>query len=194
MDLLKWTKLVVICNVFYQVQPPIHCSHKRNSELGVVFDTKFVAFTIGLCLCGSRGKRLVINSSYHTCILFIFNPLLYNMTYSSWLATSYNCLSSRCKCGHTIDDVNTHCFGALVGVSVHDTFRDIVVTIVLESASHDQREVFQLFPFHTWWWVDIIIIRNDFQTLMDIIIVDPTHTHMIQRILTMMTNATMMVV
>jgi len=42
-------------------------------------------------MCGSRGRCLVINSSYHTYISFIISPLFYNITYSSWLATSYNC-------------------------------------------------------------------------------------------------------
>jgi hypothetical protein len=42
-------------------------------------------------MCGSRGRCLVINSSYHASILFIINPLSYNTTYSSWLATSYSC-------------------------------------------------------------------------------------------------------
>jgi hypothetical protein len=41
--------------------------------------------------------------------------------------------------------------------------------------------------------VDIIVTRNDFQTLMDIVIADPTHMDMVQQILTMMTNAMMMV-
>jgi hypothetical protein len=42
-------------------------------------------------MCGSRGKCLVISSSYHTNISFIINPLSYNTTYLSWLATSYSC-------------------------------------------------------------------------------------------------------
>jgi hypothetical protein len=41
-------------------------------------------------MCGSRGTHLVISSSYHTCILFIFDPFSYNTTYLSWFATSYN--------------------------------------------------------------------------------------------------------
>jgi len=45
-----------------------------------------------LFICKSKGKHLVINSSYHTCILFIFNPLPY-ITYLSWFATSYGCPS-----------------------------------------------------------------------------------------------------
>jgi hypothetical protein len=42
-------------------------------------------------MCGCKGRRLVINSFYHTYILFIFIPLPYNTTHPSWLATSYNC-------------------------------------------------------------------------------------------------------
>jgi hypothetical protein len=41
--------------------------------------------------------------------------------------------------------------------------------------------------------VDIIVITNDFQTLMDVVIADPTHIDMVQQILTMITNALMMV-
>jgi hypothetical protein len=46
---------------------------------------------MSLLMCESRGKRLVISSSYHTCILSTFNPLPYNTTYLSCLATSYGC-------------------------------------------------------------------------------------------------------
>jgi hypothetical protein len=42
--------------------------------------------------------------------------------------------------------------------------------------------------------LDIVITKNGFQTLMDIVIADLTHTNMVQQILTMMTNAMMMVV
>jgi len=41
-------------------------------------------------MCGCKGKRLVINSSYHTYISFILNPLSYNITYSFWLVTFYS--------------------------------------------------------------------------------------------------------
>jgi len=40
-------------------------------------------------MCGSKGSCLVFNSSYHTYILCILNPLPYNTMYLSWLATSY---------------------------------------------------------------------------------------------------------
>jgi hypothetical protein len=44
-------------------------------------------------MCGSRGRCLVINLSYHMCISFIFSPFFNNITYLSWLATSYSCPS-----------------------------------------------------------------------------------------------------
>jgi hypothetical protein len=44
-------------------------------------------------ICRSRGKCLVISSCYHTYISFIFSPLLYNITYMFWFATSYSCPS-----------------------------------------------------------------------------------------------------
>jgi hypothetical protein len=37
-----------------------------------------------------KGKCLVISLSYHTSISFIIGPLSYNITYPSWLATSYS--------------------------------------------------------------------------------------------------------
>jgi len=43
---------------------------------------------------------------------------------------------SRCQCGHTIDDLNTHfleCPYRSECTTTHDTFWDIVITIVLES-------------------------------------------------------------
>ncbi len=42
-------------------------------------------------MCGSKGKHLIISSSYHTCISYIINPLPYNIMYPSWFATSYSC-------------------------------------------------------------------------------------------------------
>jgi hypothetical protein len=40
-------------------------------------------------MCRSRGMHLFISSSYHTCISFVMNPLLYNTMYLFWLATSF---------------------------------------------------------------------------------------------------------
>jgi hypothetical protein len=43
-----------------------------------------------LLMCGSKGRRLIISSSYHTIILFIISPFSYNIMHPSWLATSYS--------------------------------------------------------------------------------------------------------
>jgi hypothetical protein len=65
------------------------------TRVGVCFPSSrhffgYHASTFSL-MCGSRGKCLVINSSYHTNTSFIISPLFYNTTYLFWLATSYNC-------------------------------------------------------------------------------------------------------
>jgi hypothetical protein len=41
-------------------------------------------------MCGSKGRRMVINSSYHTFILFILSPFFYKIAYLSRFATSYS--------------------------------------------------------------------------------------------------------
>jgi hypothetical protein len=46
-----------------------------------------------LLMCKSKDRHSIINSSYHTYISYIFNPLLYITTYLSWLSTSYGCPS-----------------------------------------------------------------------------------------------------
>jgi hypothetical protein len=104
-----------------------------------------------LFMCGSRDRRLVISSSYHTYILFIFNPFFYNIMYLFWLATSYNCPSSWFKCGHTIDDLGTHFFQCLYGSKctiAHNTLQDIVVAIDWR-VEHMFRRRFPTFSFTT---------------------------------------------
>jgi hypothetical protein len=50
---------------------------------------KYHAITSPL-MCGSKGRHLVINSSYHTYISFVLSPLSYSTTYSFWLITFYS--------------------------------------------------------------------------------------------------------
>jgi len=85
-----------------------------------------------LLKCGFKGKCLVISSSYHTCILFILNPFPYNITYMSWLATSYDCPS------FTMLVLSYHWWSKYPFVSMpcesecittHNTFWDIVITL-----------------------------------------------------------------
>jgi hypothetical protein len=51
----------------------------------------------------------------------------------------------------------------------------------LESETHVQREVSHFFLHHTQQQVDVFIIKNNFHTLMDIIIIDPTRIDMVQQ-------------
>ncbi len=136
-----------------------------------------------LLLCGSKGKRLVINSSYHTYISFILSPLPYSIIYPSWFVTSYSRPSFLwCQCGHTIDELCTHLFWCLCRsehTTTHDTLWDIIAIVVLESGAHVQWEVSHLFLYHTRQRVDILIIINDFRTLMDIVIANSTCTNMV---------------
>ncbi len=46
---------------------------------------------MSLLMCGSKGRHLVISSSYHTIFLSIIGSCFYITTYLSWLATSYSC-------------------------------------------------------------------------------------------------------
>jgi hypothetical protein len=44
-----------------------------------------------LILCRSSCRHLVINLSYHTCILFVLGSFPYNNMYPLWLVASYSC-------------------------------------------------------------------------------------------------------
>jgi hypothetical protein len=142
-------------------------------------------------MCGSKGRHLVTSSSY--------TPAFCSFS-THFLTTLHTCFSlphpmvahlSQCKCGHTIDDLRTHllrCPYRNEHITTHNTLQDIITTIVLESGTHVQREVSHLFPHHTWWRMDILITIDDFRTLMDIIITDPTRTNMVKWTSTMTTN------
>jgi len=76
----------------------------------------------------------------------------------------------------------------------HNTFWDIVVIIILESETHVQREVSHLFPRNTQRWVDILITKKCFGTLMDIVIIDLIRIDMMQRTLMTITHVMIMVI
>jgi hypothetical protein len=61
----------------------------------------------------------------------------------------------------------------------HDMLQNLVTAIALKSGVHVQREVSDLFPCHTWRRVDIVITKNNFQTLVNIVIVDATHIDLV---------------
>jgi len=137
-------------------------------------------------VCGSKGKHLVINLSYHIDLLSIPNPLFYNITYLFWI-----------WCGHAIDYLSTHllwCPYESEHTTAHDTFRVIIIVIVLENGTHVQREVSHLLLHHNQRQVDILIIKDGFWTLMDVVIADVIHTNMMQWTLMTTTQIMMMAV
>jgi hypothetical protein len=73
-------------------------------------------------------------------------------------------------------------------------FQDTITTITSKSGVHVQKEVSHLFPQHARKLMDIFIIKNSFQTLVDIIIVDLTHLDLVQHVLTTIVHATIVVV
>jgi hypothetical protein len=100
-----------------------------------------------------------------------------------------------CKCGHTIDDLGIHLLRHLCEnehTTTHDTLWNTIATIALKSGAHIQRKVFHLFLRHTWRQVDIIITKDNFWTLANIVIGNPTRTDLAQWISTMTTYAMMM--
>jgi hypothetical protein len=102
---------------------------------------------------------------------------------------------SQCQCGHTSDDLGTHllrCPYTSEHTIAHNTLWNIVAIIALESGTHVQRGVSHLFLHHTQQ-VDNLITRNDFWTLMDIIIDDSTRTYRAQLVLTTIAHVTTMV-
>jgi hypothetical protein len=68
-----------------------------------------------------------------------------------------------------------------------------IIIIAFESGTHVQRKVSHFFPYQTQQQMDILITKDGFQTLMDVIIVDSIHTNMVQRASTTMTHVMMMV-
>jgi hypothetical protein len=64
-------------------------------------------------------------------------------------------------------------------ITIHNIFQDIVVTIVLENGTPIQKEVSHLSPT-TFSNKLIFFTRNNFQTLIDIVIVDSTYLNMVQ--------------
>ncbi len=111
--------------------------------------------------------------------------------YLFWLATSYNNPSFTVVIPLTI--WVPICFDAPIGVSVQQPMIHFIIIIAFESGTHVQRKVSHFFPYQTQQQMDILITKDGFQTLMDVIIVDSIHTNMVQRASTTMTHVMMMV-
>ncbi len=77
--------------------------------------------------------------------------------------------------------------------TTHDMLQNIIATIVLENGAHIQKEISNLFPHHTRKQVDIVVTKDDFWILADIVIVNPTCIDLVQSTLSMIMHATTIV-
>jgi len=94
---------------------------------------------------------------------------------------------SQCQCGCTINDLGIHLLCCPCGrerTVAHDTFWNTIGAIISKSGAHVQRKVFHLFFYHTQRQVDIVITRDIFRILVDVVIVNLTHTNLVQHALT----------
>ncbi len=104
---------------------------------------------------------------------------------------------SQCQCCHTINDLGIHllcCSCENDCTTTHDTLQNTIATIASKSGAHIQREVFHFFPHHTQRRVNIIITKDNFRTLMDVVITISTHTNLVQHASTMIMHATIVIV
>lgn len=63
--------------------------------------------------------------------------------------------------------------------TTHDTLQNTIAAIATKGEVHIQRQVSHFFSYHTWKRMGIVIIKDGFQTLTDVIIVDSTHIDLI---------------
>ncbi len=60
---------------------------------------------------------------------------------------------------------------------------------MLESGTHLQKKISHLFPHHSQKQVDVVITKDNFQTLVDIVIVNQIRTDLVQHASTMIVHA-----
>jgi hypothetical protein len=166
-----------------------------------------VCFPFNRCSFRYHASTFSFMCRFGVGVWLLFHPttLAFHLSPTHFLTTLHTHLGlqhpmvphlSRCQCGHTIDDLNTHLLQCPCGsehIITHDTLWDTIVIIILENGAHVQREFYHLFPCHTQHGMDILITIDDFQTLMDIIIIYSIHIDMVQWSLMTITHAMMMV-
>ncbi len=90
---------------------------------------------------------------------------------------------SHCQCGHTIDDLCIHLCLKCLCKNEHITpviLFKILSQLLLWRLEHIyQIEVSHLFPYHIWRQVNILITKDNFWTLMDVVIAYHTHLNMV---------------
>jgi hypothetical protein len=104
-----------------------------------------------MLMCESKGRHLVINSSYHTIIslssIHVFTTL------RTYLGLPHPKVAhlSQCQCDHTIDNLRIHllqCPCRNEHIATHNTLWDMIAAIVLESGTHVKKEVSHLPSSH----------------------------------------------
>ncbi len=99
---------------------------------------------------------------------------------------------SWCQCGHNINDLGIHllrCSCKNECIVAHDTFWDTIVAITSESGAHIQKLVSHLFPHHTQRQADIVITKDNFQTLANVVITNLIYMDLVQHVLTTIMHA-----
>ncbi len=69
-----------------------------------------------------------------------------------------------------------------------------IASVTSKSEVHIQKEVSHLFLHHTRRWVDIVIIKDNFQTMADIVIADPTCLDLVKHASTMTMHVTIVTI
>jgi predicted PurR-regulated permease PerM len=96
-----------------------------------------------------------------------------------------------------MDDLGVHllrCPCKNERIIAHDMLQNTIVAIASKSGAHIQRKVSHLFPRHTQRQVDIVITRNNFQTLVKVVIANLICTNLVQYVLIMIAYAIIIVV
>jgi len=153
----------------------VACLFRRlltQAKVCFIFSRHYVGYcaSMSLFMCGSKGMRLVISSSYHTNISYILNPLSYNIMYPSWFATTYSCPFFM------VSMWSYHWWSKYPFASM--SLWEWVYNNPWHSSKYCRNYYFRKwstclegcfppFPCHIWQWMDILITKDGFQTLMD---------------------------
>jgi len=148
-------------------------------------------------LCRSSSKGLVISSSLAPLHFVYLSPIF--SQHFIFILVPYPIVShlSWCQYDHIINDLGIHllcCLCRSEFTVAHDMLRNIIATIAWESGAHIQRVVFHIFPHHTQRWMDIVITKDNFWTLANVIIGDLIHTNLVQCALVTTVHATIVTI
>jgi len=155
----------------------------EHEFVSLLLDTLSDIMQAHLCSCANRGVGIWL-LAHPTTLAFCLFSIHFLTRLRTYFGLPHLMIThpSQCQCGHTITNLDIHllqCLFESERTTTHDTFWNIITTIILNSGAHVQREVSHLFLHHTQWWMDILITRGDFQTLMDVVIADSIHTNMV---------------